>query len=210
MYQVIIFDLDGTLIDSSEGIIHAAEKTIEILGYPSMSRDEIRSYIGPPVGKGIIERNGFDEKELNHFNSVFRDLYKNKYLMEASVYPGVYNMLSSLKDRFVCIATNKREDYTKMLLDNFKISELCDCVRGLDMKGELKKRNLIEDCIKASNNSVQNNIVMVGDTDNDLFAAKECNIDFIGVTYGFGFKNESDVKYGRAVKSVQSLLDVLL
>ena len=63
-YDAVIFDLDGTLIDSSEGIIHATEKTIRRLGYPEISREELISYIGPPIGNSIMARNGFDENEL--------------------------------------------------------------------------------------------------------------------------------------------------
>ena len=207
-YRTVIFDLDGTLVDSSDGIIRATEETLDILGYPAMSHAEIRSYIGPPIGNSIIERNGLGADALKEFNKVFRDIYKNKYLMNATVYHGIMGLLSDLSDRFVGVATNKRIDYTMILLEKIGISAYCDIIEGLDMDGTLKKRDLIERCAEASGDS-RDRIVMIGDTRSDMDAAKECGIDFIGVTYGFGFKCAEDIEYGYAAENVQSLRDML-
>ena len=207
-YRAVIFDLDGTLVDSSDGIIRATEEAIDILKYPEMSPAEIRSYIGPPIGNSIIERNGLGADDLKEFNKIFRSIYKNKYLMNTTVYPGIMELLSDLNDRFVGIATNKRIDYTMVLLDNLEMSAYCDIVEGLDMDGTLSKKDLIEKCVESSGES-RENIVMVGDTTSDMNAAKECGIDFIGVTYGFGFKCSNDIKYGRTAESVQSLRGML-
>ncbi|MCL1984499.1 MAG: HAD hydrolase-like protein [Methanomassiliicoccaceae archaeon] len=209
-YNVIIFDLDGTLIDSSEGIVNSAERTICELGYPEIPREEIRSYIGPPIGNSIIARNGLGDEELKRFNSVFREIYKNEHLMEAYVYPGVMELLSDLRDvSFVAIATNKRIDYTMTLLDNMRISPLCDEIQGLDMESRLKKKDLVENCIKASGTKDRSGVVVVGDGETDASAARECGVDFIGVLFGFGFKVKEDVTYGRTAEDVQSLRDIL-
>ena len=210
-YDAVIFDLDGTIIDSSEGIINSAEETIRELGYPEMSREEIRSYIGPPIGNSIIARNGFGDKELKRFNSIFREKYKNEHLMEAYVYPGMMELLSDMGSvSFVAIATNKRIDYTITLLDNMKISPLCDEIQGLDMEGRLKKKDLVENCIRASGTNDRSRIVVVGDGKTDASAAEECGTDFIGVLFGFGFKDKTDVTYGRAAEDVRALRDILL
>jgi len=210
-YDAVIFDLDGTLIDSSEGIVHAAEETIDLLGYPKMSREELISYIGPPIGNSIIERNGFDEKELKRFNSLFREIYKNKYLTEAEIYPGIVELLRDLEPlSFIGVTTHKRIDYTLILLDHLGISCFCDEIQGLDMEGRLKKKDLIENCIRASGTKGRGRVVVVGDTESDVSAAKECRTDFIGVTFGFGFKDSTDVGYGRAANDVQSLKSLLL
>ena len=211
MYEAVIFDLDGTLIDSSEGIILAVEEAVGILGYPRMEREEIRSYIGPPVGEAIIKRNGLGNDDLIRFNSVFRDIYKNRYLMRAEIYPGVMEMLSDLKDIMrVGIATNKREDYTKILLDGMGISPFCDAVEGLDLEGKLKKKDIVERCINALGVADRKKIAVVGDTVTDARAAMECGTDFIGVTFGFGFRNERDVPFGKAVSDVPGIRRALL
>ena len=210
-YDAVIFDLDGTLIDSSEGIVHAAEETIRMLGYPEIPREELISYIGPPIGNSIIARNGFDGDELKRFNPLFRELYKNEHLMKAEIYPDIMELLEDLRDSvFVGIATNKRIDYTLILLENLGISRLCDTIQGLDMEGTLSKKDLIEKCIKTSGIKDRRRIVVVGDTEMDARAAKECGVDFIGVTFGFGFKNNADVGYGCAAEDVRSLRNILL
>jgi len=210
-YDAVIFDLDGTVIDSSEGIVHAAEETIHGLEYPEISREELISYIGPPIGNSIIARYGFDENELNRFNSLFRELYKNEHLMKVKIYSGVMNLLRDIRKKaFVGIATNKRIDYTMTLLNNIGVSEMCDDIQGLDLEGKLEKKNLIENCIGASGVKDRSKIVVVGDTETDMYAAKECGVNFIGVTFGFGFKKKEDVTYGCAAEDVKSLRDILL
>ncbi|MCL2607756.1 MAG: HAD hydrolase-like protein [Methanomassiliicoccaceae archaeon] len=210
LYDVVIFDLDGTLIDSSEGIINAAKRTISELGFQEMSCDEIKACIGPPIGESIVKRNGYGEAELKRFNSVFRELYKNEHLMEAKSYPGMIELLEDMgRYAFVSIATNKRIDYTTTLLERMGISEMCDEIQALDMEGRLKKKDLVENCIKASGINDRERIVVIGDTDTDAMAAKECGVGFIGVTFGFGFKERSDVTYGHAADDARSLRDLL-
>jgi len=207
-YDAVIFDLDGTLIDSSEGIANAAEEAIRILGYPEIPREELVSYIGPPIGNSVIARHGYDEAELKRFNRVFRGLYKDKHLMGATIYPGITELLRDLgASVFIGIATNKREDYTGIILDNLGISPLCDSVQALDMDGKLSKKDLVENSIKASGVSDRRRIVIVGDTKSDESAARECGADFIGVTYGFGLKE--GVTYGRTAEDVRSLREML-
>ncbi|MDR0334893.1 MAG: HAD hydrolase-like protein [Methanomassiliicoccaceae archaeon] len=209
-YDAVIFDLDGTLIDSSEGIANAAEEAMRVLNYPKMPREELISFIGPPIGNAVIARYGYDGEELKRFNSVFRGLYKDKYLMQASIYPGATELLRDLKlSVFVGIATNKRVDYTTTLLDRLGISRLCDDIQALDMEGKLNKKDLVENSIRTSGISDRKRIVVIGDTRSDESAAKECGADFIGVTYGFGLRNKADITHGRAADSIQSLRGIL-
>jgi phosphoglycolate phosphatase len=131
--------------------------------------------------------------------------------MKAEVYPEVMELLSDLRNSaFICIATNKRIDYTIILLEHMGIARMCDFIQGLDMDEKLVKRDLIENCIKASGTKDRSKIVVIGDTETDMMATKECGADFIGVTFGFGFKKGSEVTYGRAVADVRSLREILL
>ena len=151
-YPLVIFDLDGTLIDSSEGIVHAVLETIEELDYEPLSEEFIESCIGPPIGDSIGSRVGYTPEQIKRFYEVFRPLYKTKYLMECTVYPGIMKLLKALRIRGIktAIATNKREDYTKTLLDNLGLSENLDYIEAMDMEGKLKKADLIGNCISAS------------------------------------------------------------
>lgn len=208
MYNSIIFDLDGTLVDSSEGIVNAALETLEILEYPLMAREEIRSCIGPPLGEALIKKLGYAESEISVFNNVFRDLYKNKYLMEVTVYDGIMQLLEHLKGRYrLSIATNKRYDYTDTMLKNLNLLRYFDTVEGSDFEGKLTKKDLINRCILKSDVS-REETVMIGDTTNDAYAAKDCEVDFIAVLYGMGFKTGDDVPYGTNVGSPYDFLEL--
>ena len=94
-----------------------------------------------------------------------------------------------LKNIKNAIATYKREDYAKKLINNYYFEKYVDCIYGSDNNNFLKKSDIIEKCIVKSNIIDRNRIVMVGDTEFDYIGAKEANIDFISVNYGFGFKD---------------------
>ena len=187
--KALIFDLDGTIIDSSEGIINSAIDTIEILGLRPLSREFIKGCIGPPIGQSIGQKLGFTTELINSFNDVFREIYKNNHLFECVIYDGIIELLERVKIEgyLVGIATNKREDYTKILLERLGIDHYFDVVCAMDMMGVSTKEQIVNNCI--SKLGVKNDeILMVGDTVNDMDAATKCHINFVGVAYGFGFK----------------------
>lgn len=188
-YKCVIFDLDGTIIDSSKGIRRSIEETIKVLGLQKMSDVQVESCIGPPIQDSFKRIYQVAESEANEMASVFRNFYKEKYLYEAEVYRGMSEFINSLqRNRIVTmIATYKREDYTEKLLKQFGLWELFDYVKGADFAGKLKKLDIINLCIKKSR-CHPNEIVMIGDTFHDSEAAYQAGIDFIAVTYGFGFE----------------------
>lgn len=205
----MIFDLDGTLIDSSEGIVHAVSEALRNLNYPILDEELIKSFIGPPIGKEIVKELGYGERELKEFNTEFRHLYKTKYLMEATIYPGIEDLLTRLLDqKFMAVATNKRIDYTLTLMEGLGLSKYFKIIEGSDFEGMLEKRDMINKCLKLFK-SASLETVVVGDTINDALAARACGVDFIGVTYGMGFKKPEDVPFGKAATSVSSLSDSL-
>ncbi|MDR2866981.1 MAG: HAD hydrolase-like protein [Methanomassiliicoccaceae archaeon] len=209
-YEAVIFDLDGTLIDSSKGIVRAAEETIHEFGYPAIPCEELTSYIGQPVGRRVVERNGSDESEVARFNSVFYRKYESEYLMDAETYPGITEMLHDLRGSvFIGVATYKRAECAVTLLNGLGLSRFFDDICGLDAERKLIKKDIIENCIAASGADAGGRVVVVGDTKIDESAAKECGADFIGVMFGFGFKKKEEITYGRAAESVQSLWNML-
>ena len=208
-YNLVIFDLDGTLIDSAEGICHAVMETIETLGYDSLSEEFIRECIGPPIADSIGSKVGYTKKQIDDFYSVFRPLYKEKYLFECSVYPGIFDLLSDLKKggKKLAIATNKRTDYATVLLEKIGLLDYFDTVKAMDMDGRSKKKDLVKGCIDEFPGI--GDTVMIGDSMNDYESAIANNIDFIGVRYGFGLKNGNDQKMMMA-NTIEHLRDLLV
>ena len=132
-------------------------------------------------------------------------MYKDKYLFECNLYPGMIDLLKDLRKRNCClgIATNKRIDTTKLLLDHLGIADLFDAIVAQDRNEIRKKSDMITDVL-SDLNIEKGDAVMIGDSQNDLDAAKGAGVSFIGVRYGFGFKEPIEEKI-ELVDSVEDL-----
>lgn len=191
-YKLAIFDLDGTLMDTSCGILMAVKDTIKKHKMPELTEKQIRTFIGPPIQWSFETQYDISKEEAQRMADTFRALYSTKHLLEAVPYPGIYDMLKALKKRGVksAIATYKREDYALRLLKHYHFDDYTDTMFGGDNDGTLKKRDIIQKCIDTVDVKNLKEVVMVGDTLHDSNGAKELGVDFIGVTYGFGFHGE--------------------
>lgn len=189
-YKLAIFDLDGTLLDTSKGIISSVKKVITDNNLKELSTNELLSFIGPPIQNSFGKYYELDTQQCQKLAEKFRNIYKDSFLYEATPYEGIYELLQLLTNNNVkfAVATYKREDYALQLLEHFGFDKYSDNLHGADNNNVLKKKDIIEICISNSNVSDRNEIVYIGDTASDLNAAKETNVSFIGVNYGFGFK----------------------
>lgn len=194
-YQHVMFDLDGTLMNTSEGILKSVKHTIKSLSLPDVSNETLKKFIGPPIEKSFEEYIGLTKKDAAEAAAVFRRVYPDLYLYEASFYDGIENLLLSLKKSGIkiSVATYKRGSYTSKLLKQFNVYETFDYVVGSDDEGKLTKTDIINKCVDLSGIS-KNQTVMIGDTKHDAISSRETGIDFIAVTYGFGFKTQEDTK----------------
>lgn len=208
MIETVIFDLDGTLMDTSEGLILSINDTINRFGLNDLSIEKKRTFIGPPIIKSFKETYNLSDEKATEISNYFRDIYKNTYLYQAKVYDGIYELLDILKKsgKKIAVATYKRDDYAKMILNHFNISKYCDFIQGADFENKLSKSDIVKICIdelKANKKST----VLIGDSMNDLIGARESNIDFIAVTYGFGkFSEKENIKQ---VDSADKLIEYI-
>lgn len=211
-YTCLLFDLDGTLLDTSRGVLKSVNYTIDKLGLMPITTEVQKSFIGPPIQNSFRRVFELDDEMTNLAAATFRNIYKDEFLLEADHYDGMLEFLDELKsnDFKLAVATYKREDYTYKLLDAMNLSKYFDIIKGSDMEGKLTKADIVQyciDCFKCDKNEV----VLIGDSSNDEVGAKEKNIDFIGVTYGFGYKEKSDVsKSVYVASSVKELKEYIL
>lgn len=194
-FNTVVFDLDGTLLDTSEGILSSVKYTIDKFHFPKINDNEIRKFIGPPIQDSFANQYGLKGSILQQIASIFRDHYKNVDLLKAKPYKGIYDVLKALLDnnQKPVVATYKRQDYATTIMNHFGFDEFMFAICGADHENKLKKKDIILNAIKLSGESDKNKVVMVGDSDNDAVGASLIGVNFVGVTYGFGFQKYEDV-----------------
>lgn len=192
-YRGIIFDLDGTLLDTAEGVLNSVRYAAEVMGYEPLSDEVMRTFIGPPVKHSLIRVYGLDDAEAAKATEVFRDRYKNHDLMKAVPYEGIMDLLKKLKEEgfLVGVATLKREDYAVLLLEHYHISDYCDCICGSDFDSKMLKIDVLQNCLAKLGLSPKE-AVLIGDTSSDGTGAAQAGTDFVAVTYGFGPSTEEE------------------
>ena len=210
-YRCIIFDLDGTLLDTSIGILKCVDYIVSQFGLNPLSKQEKLSFIGPPVQESFKKHYECTTEQAWKLATAWREVYKEKFLLEAVPYEGIYDLLRELQQNGykTAIATNKREDYTQKLLEYFSFLPLFDCIIGSDFDGKLSKADMIRLCLKQIKITEPSQCLMVGDTIGDMMAAQEAGIPFLGVTYGFGFKKGVTVFDNKMADNCKEIYDIV-
>ena len=192
MYKNILFDLDGTLLDTTEGVIEAVKITINDLGLKMPDNNTLKSFVGPTM-QSSFEKYFNQDKQTALINAnLFRDNYKKHSLFIAKPYNRVFELLDFLKNHGykLAVATNKSHQNAMDILEKFKIMSYLDFALGSDLDGKMTKTDIVNICIEKLNANKEETI-LVGDSNADFIGAKEAGIDFIAVTWGFGFTKEN-------------------
>lgn len=208
MYKNVIFDLDGTLLDTSEGVMKALEKTLQKLSLSPLSPKELKSFVGPVMQESLMKHFNMSAPLALENANLFREIYK-EFLFEAKLYEGILELFLKLKAKGVkiAIATNKSHDNAMKILEKFELLNLCECAFGSDLEGKLDKASLINLCLETLKAKKQES-VLIGDSSSDAKGALKVGIDFLAVLYGFGFKAENELKeypYKACFKDVKEL-----
>ena len=192
--RAVIFDLDGTLLDTSEGVIRSVNYTIETLGYESLPEDMLRTFIGPPIHHRMQEIYGITEEAAKEAMHIFRNHYKEGDLFFAAHYEGLEELLQKLREEgyLLGVCTYKREDQARMLLEDKGLAPYFHVIHGQDPEGKLSKAEVLQLTMKDLG-VIPEETVMVGDAYTDAVGARDAGVPFLGVTYGFGFRTKEDV-----------------
>ena len=171
--NTILFDLDGTLIDSSEGIIKSVLYTLDFYGIEETDTTKLYQFIGPPLSESFEKFYGFSNKKAYDAVQKYRERYNKTGIFECKLYPGVEKCIRTLKEQGyrIGMASSKPEVSCKRILEHFGILPLFDDVVGATFDGHRDKKS--EMCL-------------IGDTMFDVNGAKELGIFCIAVSYGFG------------------------
>jgi len=191
--QHFIFDLDGTITNPQLGIVGGYRYAFDKLGFPNKSDEELVALIGPPLKYVFSKMYGFSEEDSILGVNYYREYYYGQGGMyDAIIFDGMKALFQSLKDKnkTLHIATNKGLHVDK-ILEHFGVLEFFTSIEHYnEEKDVLNKETMIENILQNENIQDKNNVVMIGDRDHDLGAAKTIGIPSIGVLYGFGNKEE--------------------
>lgn len=208
--KVILFDLDGTLTDSGEGIINSVIFALNHFGLPIPPREELRSVVGPPLHDSLA-RYGVPPQKLDEGVDVFRSRYNPIGIYENVPYPGIRELLEELKrdGNKLCVATSKPEEMANRVLGHFDLASYFDTVCGGSMdESRSSKSDVIAYLLEQ--NGRADNMIMIGDTKFDVLGAAAHGIPTIGVAWGYGEVSDMQAAGAAAIaESPKHLLKLL-
>lgn len=207
--KVIIFDLDGTIIDSQEGVTNCVKYALESFGIVENDMDKLRKFIGPPLENSFQEYYGFSKEEAQKLVVKYRERYQEVGILECDLYKDTKQTLSSLKEKgyTISLGSSKPENYCKKILEHFELTSYFDEIVGAQLHGTRnEKADVLKEVIKRLNICDLSQVTLVGDTKFDAIGAREVGIDCLGVSYGFGSREE--LLLNKVVKVVCSMKEV--
>lgn len=184
--KAILFDLDGTLTDSGEGIINCATLALQHFGLPVPSREEMGVFVGPPLDQTFIQF-GVPEDKTQEAIDVFRSRYLVVGKFENSPYPGIRELLEALKKQGhrLFVATSKPETTAVEILNKFALAQYFELICGATFDtNRVHKSDVIAYLLKQIGSA--DNLLMIGDTEFDVLGAAAHGIATIGVSWGYG------------------------
>ena len=215
MYDTILFDLDGTLSDSAEGIINCVLYALEHMGY-SAPREELVCFVGPPRKDIFMQKFGMDEEAALRAQAKYRERFSVQGILENSMYEGIDAMLAALRQagKRLAVATSKPTEFSRRIIENYGISQYFDLILGSEFDGRRhSKAAVIRDVLSelGVEPGQKKSVVMIGDRDYDVKGAAECGIDCIGVYYGYAEPGELEAAGAvSTVRTVDELCSLLL
>jgi phosphoglycolate phosphatase len=193
--MILIFDLDGTLVDSAQGVIDAVKKTLEINQIKPIVNLR-KELIGPPLEILLSEIAGISDKQiLDKLKTSFTNLYDNVYVNKIKAYDGIQLILEELKlkNHKLYVATNKRTIPTLKIINKLSWDNMFDDLYSLDKftPSKINKAELLKELIKANNLNISD-VIYIGDKFDDQIAAQQNNIKFLAAAWGYDSWNRDE------------------
>ena len=207
MYDTVLFDLDGTLMESAPGIMHSAQIAVEQMGYTGYDPEVFQHFMGPPLFGSFQKYFGMDDAQADEAVQRYRAYFADYGLFENAVYPGIPTLLRRLQaaGMRLFVATSKPQIYAERVMERFGILRFFEKVVGVSLEDRgSAKANLVRDALPVD----AGRAVMIGDRSYDIDGGQANGIDTIGVCYGYGSREElAPATY--VVDTVTALADLL-
>lgn len=212
-WDILLFDLDGTLTDSGPGIMHAAKTALQSFGIDGLSEQELRYFVGPPLWESFGKY--LPEEQISAAIDRFREYYRVTGWLENEPYPGVRECLHALKaaGKRMYVATSKLESMARQVLTHFDLMQYFDGVCGgiADDPEAGKKVNVVRRALREAECTEYSRAILSGDREYDIYGGHAAGIQTVGVLYGYGSREELEKAGADALaETPEALLALLL
>lgn len=196
-FSAILFDLDGTIVDSAPGITSTLSYTLDHLGLPVQTPAELLRWVGPPILDSFRDYGHLDVDESRYALAIYRDKYAAEGVFDATAYPGVLDVIRAVHAAGVpfSLATSKPESLARLILEDLDVADLFTEITGAsEDEVRSKKSDVVEEALRRlrADGADLSNVVMVGDRIHDVEGAAEHGVPTIFVSWGYGTPDEAD------------------
>lgn len=192
MKKYFLFDLDGTITDTGEGIMKSAQYALDAFGIHEEPEEKLRRFVGPPLDYSFREFYGLSEGQAWDAVEKYRERYRAKGVFESPLYPGIKELLEKLSQKAaVCLATSKPLYFAEQILEMRGIAGCFSVKVGANMDGTMTdKAQVIGEVLRQLGSPPKAEAVMIGDRRQDILGAKIQGLESIGAGYGYAEEGE--------------------
>ena len=225
-YQYLLFDLDGTISESAPGIIRSVQYGLAAVGIHETDMAVLRTFIGPPLNVQMRKLYHMSDEDIRMAVTKFRELYETEGIFECEPYDCIGDLLKEAieKGYILAVASSKPEPFVKRIMDHFGFTSYFHVICGSDAADELNKKasqnqktRIIQKALGEledkgfSREDFTGHTLMIGDTGYDVDGAKDNHLPCVGVTFGYGSREELEERGAtHVVDTVAELRDLLL
>ena len=192
--RIIIFDVDGTLINSFEGIKYSITKVLTEQNLAIPNDEQLQSFVGPPIEQSFAKFFNISDDSAKNLAKRFQTIYGSEGYKRGCLYDGIVETLQVLSENYdLYVVTNKNKAYASETLKYYGLYQFFNKVYCTNREKKEDKGTLIHSII--SKHPDVANMIMIGDTIEDYYATKYNDCIFIGVLFGFGFDSKTNYTF---------------
>ena len=195
MKNYVLFDFDGTVFDSAEGITKSVQYALGKMGIEADRRD-LMCFAGPPLGEMFSLRYGMSAEQAHRAVELYRERYAPVGWAECRPFPGMHELMGRLHEKGIrlAVATSKPRHFAQRILEKYDMQRDFDLVCGSELDGTRGQKWEVIEYVLSQFGIAPNEAIMVGDRKYDVIGAKKCGVDCIGVRFGYAEPGELEAE----------------